>query len=157
MTVRAAVLAALAAPMLAFAPPAHADPRAKDVEALMGDYFRLWNAHDAHAVWTRIYRMDPGQPMKSEADLASQFAQLKAQGYDHSDLQSVQACLLTPATAMSVMRFSRLKAYGTPLPPKDRATLYLLRKFPEGWRITSLIGVEASARIDCASAEPVAR
>jgi ketosteroid isomerase-like protein len=146
-------LAMFAAALLALAPlAARADERARDVEALMGDYFRLWNAHDAHGVWTRAYRLDPAQQMHSEADLAASFAQLKAQGYDHSDLQSVHACLLTPQTAMAVMRFSRLKADGTPLPPKDRASVYLLRKFDDGWRITALMGMDAAARLDCASA-----
>ena len=145
-------LALIAAALLALAPPtARADERGRDVEALMGDYIRLWNAHDAHAVWTRVYRLDAAQQMHSEADLAAEFARLKAQGYDHSDLQSIHACLMTPATAMAVMRFSRLKADGTPLPPKDRASVYLLRKFDDGWRITSLMGLNASARLDCAS------
>lgn len=148
----AAILALALA--LALPPVARADERAKAVEALMADYVRLWNAHDAHAIWTGVYRMDAAQPMKSEADLAAQFAQLKAQGYDHSDITSIHACLLTPQTAMAVMRFSRLKGDGTPLPPKDRASFYLLRKFDDGWRITALMGMDASARLDCASATP---
>jgi ketosteroid isomerase-like protein len=150
---RVAVLAALALSLATLLPPAaRADERGRDVEALMGDYIALWNAHDAHAIWTRIYRMDAAQPLHSEADLAAEFAGLKAQGYDHSDMASVHACLLTPATATAVMRFSRLKTDGAPMPPKDRATLYLLRKFDDGWRITARIGMDASARLDCASA-----
>ena len=145
--------ALIAAALLAFAPfAARADERARDVEALMGDYIRLWNAHDAHAIWTRIYRLDAAQPLKSEADLAAEFAALKAQGYDHSDMASAKGCLLTPGTAMAVMRFSRLKTDGTPIPPKDRATLYILRRFDDGWRITARIGMDASARLDCTSA-----
>ena len=85
--------------------------------------------------------------------LAAEFARLRAQGYDHSDLQSAKGCLLTPKTALAVLRFSRLKADGTPMPPKDRASLYLLRKFDDGWRITALLGLSPSARIDCASAQ----
>ena len=50
-------LAALAL-TAALAPAARADERGRDVEALMGDYIRLWNAHDAHAIWDRIYRLD---------------------------------------------------------------------------------------------------
>lgn len=144
------VLAALTL-AAAVAPLAQADERGRDVEALMGDYIRLWNAHDAHAVWTRIYRLDAAQAMHSEADLAAEFARLKAQGYDHSDLASIHACLLTRQTAMAVMRFSRLKTDGTPLPPKDRASLYQLRRFDDGWRIASLTGLDASASIDCTS------
>jgi len=140
-------------PIALLPPPARADARARDVEALMADYTRLWSAKDAHAIWTTVYRLDPGQTFHSEADLAAEFARLRAQGYDHSDLQSAKGCLLTPKTALAVLRFSRLKADGTPMPPKDRASLYLLRKFDDGWRITALLGLSPSARIDCASAQ----
>ena len=54
--------------------------------------------------------------------------------------------------ALVEFRFSRLKADGTPLPPKDRATLYFVRKFPDGWRITQLIGIDATANVSCTSA-----
>ena len=149
---RAALIAALAAPLLALAPAAaRADERGRDVEALMADYTRLWSAKDAHAIWTRLYRLDAGQMFHSEADLAAEFARLTAQGYDHSDLQSVHACLLTPKAALAVLRFSRLKADGTVLPPKDRASAYLLRRFDDGWRITALLPFNTSTRLDCAS------
>jgi len=117
----------LAASMLVLPPSARADERGRDVEALMADYTALWSAKDAHAIWSRIYRLDAGQNFHSEADLAAEFARLTAQGYDHSDLQTVRACLLTPKAALAVLRFSRLKADGTVLPPKDRASAYLLR------------------------------
>jgi hypothetical protein len=132
-------------------PSARADERARDVEGLMADYTRLWSAKDAHAIWDRIYRLDSGQGFKSEADLAAEFARLTAEGYDHSDLQSVHACLLTPKAALAVLRFSRLKADGTALPPKDRASAYLLRRFDDGWRITAMLPFRASTRLDCAS------
>src|SRR5579862_9836661 len=136
---RAALLAALAAPLLALAAPAaRADERGRDVEAMMADYTRLWSAKDAHAIWTRLYRLDPGQTFHSEADLAAEFARLTAQGYDHSDLQSVNACLLTSKTALAVLRFNRLKADGTFL-AKDVASAYILRRFDDGWRITALL------------------
>jgi len=143
------LLAALSiAALLAF--PARADERSRDLEALIRDYIVAWNAHDAHAIWTRFYRLDAAQPTHSEADLAQEFARLVAQGYDHSDLQSVQACRLTPQTAIAILRFSRLKTDGSPMPPKDRASLYTLRRFDDGWRVTGQ-GMDAAARIDCAS------
>ncbi len=147
------VVVALAVLTLVVAPPrvASADERARDIETLMADYTRLWSAKDAHAIWGRIYRLDPGQTFHSEADLTAEFARLTSQGYDHSDLQSVRACLLTPKAALAVMRFSRLKSDGTPLPPKDRASAYLLRRFDDGWRITALLPFSPSTRLDCAS------
>jgi hypothetical protein len=153
LAARAAVLgAALATPFLA--PAAGADARGGEVEAIIREYIALWNAHDAHAIWTRVYRLDAAQGMKSEADLAAGFSRLKADGYDHSDLQSVHACLLTSQVAMALLRFSRLKTDGSPMPPKDRLSIYMLRRFDDGWRVTGMTVADASARIDCASAEP---
>jgi len=149
---RAILFAALCVTLAAGHPSAaRADARGRPVEALMAEYTRLWSAKDAHAIWTRIYRLDPGQPVKSEADLAAGFDKLVASGYDHSELQSAHACLLTPTFALAVLRFSRLRADGTPLPPRDRASAYLLRQFEDGWRVTQLLPLNTSARLDCAS------
>jgi len=144
------LLTAFAAAAL-LAAPARADERSRDLEALIRDYIVLWNAHDAHAIWTRVYRLDAAQGARSESDLAAEFSRLQAQGYDHSDLQSVQACRLTPQTAIAILRFSRLKTDGSPMPPRDRASLYALRKFDDGWRVTGRQGMDAAAQVDCAS------
>ncbi|HZZ67201.1 MAG TPA: hypothetical protein VFE18_03420, partial [Phenylobacterium sp.] len=64
----------------------------------------------------------------------------------------IEACVIGPDQAMAEMRFSRLKADGTPLPPKDRASLYFLRRFPDGWRIVRIMGFSATAKIACKSA-----
>jgi hypothetical protein len=144
-------LIALAA-ALAVGIPAHADERGKVVEQVMDEYLRLWNAHDAQAVATRIYRMDG--PMGTPAGLQASFDQLKAQGYDHSTKISVQGCLLSDTTGLAQLRFTRWKTDGTPLGPKERVSLYLLKKFPEGWRITQLIGgMDYSADLSCKSAK----
>ncbi len=131
---------------------ARADERGAEVKAVMEQYLSLWNAHDAAAINARIYRLDPPNPMASEAGIAAEFARLKAQGYDHSTNAGIEACVVGPDQALAEMRFSRLKADGTALPPKDRATLYVLRRFPDGWRIVRLIGMSASAKISCKSA-----
>ena len=144
------VLIALVASMLAVQ-TARSDERGREVEAFMEEYLRLWNAHDAAAIIDHVYRMDPGNPMGDRAGLEAEFARLKAQGYDHSTKTSIEACLIAKDRALAEFRFSRLKAEGTPLPPKERATLYLLRRFPDGWRITQLIGFDASADLSCRS------
>ena len=131
---------------------ARADERGAEVKAVMEQYLSLWNAHDAAAINARIYRLDPPNPMASEAGIAAEFARLKAQGYDHSTNAGIEACVVGPDQALAELRFSRLKADGTALPPKDRATLYVLRRFPDGWRIVRLIGMSASAKISCKSA-----
>lgn len=131
---------------------ARADARGAEVKAFMEQYLSLWNAHDAAAINARIYRLDPPNPMSSEAGIAAEFARLKAQGYDHSTNAGIEACVVGPDQALAEMRFSRLKTDGTALPPKDRATLYVLRRFPDGWRIVRLIGMSASAKVSCKSA-----
>jgi len=142
----------LAALVLAAALPARADERGAEVKAVMEEYLRLWNAHDAVAIIARIYRFDAPNPMGDLAGLSAEFARLKAQGYDHSTNAGIEACIVGPDQALAEMRFSRLKADGTPLPPKDRATLYQLRRFPDGWRIVRLIPMSATAKVACTSA-----
>ena len=137
----------IAAPL----PAARADERARDVETLMADYTRMWSAKDAHSIWTRLYRLDPGQPFRSEEDLSNEFKRLIAFGYDHTDLQSVSACLFTPKAALAVLRFRRVKGDGTPLNSRDQAMAYFLRQFDDGWRITALLPFSPSARLECAS------
>ena len=132
--------------------PAHADEQGREVKAVMENYLRLWNAHDAAAITSQVYRFEAPNPMGDQAGLAAEFARLKAQGYDHSVSAGIEACVIGPDQAIVEFRFSRLKADGTPLPPKDRATLYLLRHFADGWRITRLIPLSATAKVSCKSA-----
>ena len=89
--------------------------------------------------------------MGTQAGLQAEFDRLKAEGYDHSENISIKACLVTEAQALVEFRFSRLKADGTPLPPKARASLYMVRKFPDGWRINRLMGMNPTARLNCTS------
>lgn len=142
----------LAALILVAAAPVRADERGAEVKAVMEQYISLWNAHDAAAITARVYRFDAPNPMGDLAGLEAEFARLKAQGYDHSVITGIEACVIARDQAMAELRFSRLKADGAPLPPKDRASLYLLRRFPDGWRITRLIGLSASAKVSCKSA-----
>jgi ketosteroid isomerase-like protein len=136
---------------LACAAPVRADERGKEVEAFMASYLKLWNAHDAKAITEQIYRFDGPNPMGTKAGLQAEFDRLKAQGYDHSENISIKACLVTPAQALVEFRFSRLKADGSALPPRERASLYMARKFPDGWRINQLIGMDPTAHLTCTS------
>jgi hypothetical protein len=131
--------------------PARADERGREVEAFMRGYLTLWNAHDAKAITERIYRFDGTNPMGTQAGLQAEFDRLKAQGYDHSDLISLNACMITPTQSVVEFRFSRLKTDGTALPPTERASLYFVRKFPDGWRINQLMGMNPSAHVTCTS------
>ncbi|CAN0408160.1 unnamed protein product [Phaeothamnion confervicola] len=140
-----------AAAVLALAHPAHADPKGREVEAVMDEYLRLWNAHDAAAIAERIYRLPAGSRMGTREGLQASFDQLKAQGYDHSTKTALEGCLIGKDDGLVEFRFTRWKIDGTPLGPKERATLYRLRRFPDGWRIVELIGMDPKAKVSCKS------
>ena len=131
--------------------PAFADERGREVEAFLREYTRLWNAGDAATITDKVYRFDIPGATSTKAGLEAEFARLKSQGYDHSEIRSVEGCLLTADRAMVEMRYTRLKTDGTAMPPAERAGLYMLRKFPEGWRITQLIGMGAGSDLACKS------
>lgn len=120
------------------------------VEQFMWDYTKAWNRHDSAAIARDFYRTGPTTEEQA-ASLERGFEGLRAQGYHHSDIFEVKACLTGEDTAWAGMKFSRLKADGEPLPPKDRASSYTLRKFADGWRITKVGagGVSADQPLAC--------
>lgn len=146
-----AACAALA--LTAVTPPVHADEAGREPQALMEDYFRLWNLHDAKTIVAKYYRLDGSNPISTEAGLSASFAQLKSQGYDHSALASMETCLLSPSLAMTIMRYTRLKTDGTFMPPQKRVSMYRLRKFPDGWRVIDMQAMSDSVQITCKSAK----
>lgn len=107
-----------------------------EIEAKMKEYITVWNTHDVSQVLAKIYRM-PETAMGTPAGLQKNFDDLKAQGYDHSVLHGVRGCLITPETGLGEMRFTRLKTDGSFMPPEMRTSVYQLKKFPDGWRVTS--------------------
>lgn len=147
---------AAAAAVLLSTLPAYADERAKDVEDLMREYVKLWNAGDADAITSRIYRLDTRGPTSTPDGLKATFATMKAQGYSHSNLHSVEGCLLSPNLALAEMRYTRMKTDGTPF-AANLATLYKLRKTPDGWRIAELITMDRTVAFDCKSMTPAAK
>ena len=107
------------------------------VEQFMWNYTKAWNKHDAITIGRDFYRTGPSIE-EQQASLERSFEGLRAQGYHHSDIFEVKACMTGRDTAWAGMKFSRLKADGEPLPPKDRASSYTLSKFADGWRITKV-------------------
>jgi hypothetical protein len=141
----------LTAAFLAFAliaAPAFADDKA-DMEAFMAKYLDLWNAHDAAAITADFYRLEGNHPWSTKAGMQAEFDRLKSQGYDKSDIQSVTGCKLSEDTGQVELRYVRLKTDGSFMPPKDRASIYRLRKFADGWRVTGFSGLPASDKMDC--------
>jgi hypothetical protein len=138
--------ALLAAALLAA--PAHADAK-EDLEAVMAAYLERWNAHDAEAITTTYYRLDGAHPWSTEDGMKAEFERLKAQGYDRSDVSGIRGCALGEDTGQVELRYVRLKADGSFMPPKDRASIYMLRKFADGWRITGFRGMPADQTMEC--------
>lgn len=125
-----------------------AQAKAPEAEALIREYTALWNKGDAAAISSRIYKFDnAANPMQSQAGLQKNFDDLKARGYDHSDIHAVDSCLAAPDLALVEMKFSRMKTDGSYL-AKDMTTIYTVRKRPEGWRIAAMGGVP---KLDCST------
>ena len=141
-------LGALVAAFACAAAPALADDR-EDMERFMSDYLVLWNAHDAAAIVDHFYRLDGDHPWRTTAGLTAEFDRLKAQGYDKSDIHGITGCVLTPDTGQVELRFTRLTTDGGFMPPKDRTSLYRLRKFEDGWRVTGMSALPAGERMTC--------
>lgn len=118
------------------------------VEQLMWDYTKAWNRHDSATIARDFYRTGPSLEEQT-ASLERGFENLRAQGYKQSAIHEVKACIAGEDTAWAGMKFSRLNATGEPLPPKDRASSYTLKKFTDGWRITSLGGAAADQPLAC--------
>ena len=141
------VIVALTLGACASAPPPAPE---KAVEQFMWDYTKAWNRHDSQTIGRDFYRTGPSVA-EQQASLERGFENLRGQGYHHSDIFEVKACMTGADTAWAGMKFSRLKADGEPLPPKDRASSYTLSKFADGWRITKVGagGVSADQPLVC--------
>lgn len=143
----ALALALLILPACASAP---APSPQQAVEQHMWDYTKAWNRHDSETIARDFYRTGPTLEERT-ASLERGFENLRAQGYHHSDIHEVKACMTGADTAWAGMKFSRLKQNGEPLPPTIRASSYTLAKLPEGWRITKVGagGVSADQPLAC--------
>ena len=128
-----------------------ADERAKDVVTFMEEYLRLWNAGDAAAITSKIYRFDSPNAFGTQEGLQSEFARLKADGYSHSDKINIEACWISATQALVDLRYTRLKTDGTAMPPKERSTLYFVKKTTDGLRINNLIPMNPTTHWSCSS------
>ena len=98
---------------------------------------------------------DSGSPGTATADASTPDASVAndasgaADASGGSDARASSDGASGAETAWAGMKFSRLKKDGEALPPKDRASSYTLKKFPDGWRITKV----GAGTLTCA-AEP---
>jgi len=133
---------------LALAAPAFADDKA-EMEAFMAAYLERWNAHDADTITANFYRFDAEHRWSTAAGLKAEFDRLKSEGYDKSDILGIVGCAVGPNAGQVELRFIRRTTDGGFMPPKDRTSIYTVRKFADGWRVTSLRGLPAGERMSC--------
>jgi hypothetical protein len=145
--------ALLALQACAGVPTAPSLPPEAAVEQHMWDYTKAWNRHDAATIARDFYRTGPSVA-EQQANLERGFESLRGQGYHHSDIHEVKACMTGAETAWAAMKFSRLKQNGEPLPPTIRASSYTLAKFADGWRITKVGAGGVSAEVPLACPAP---
>lgn len=105
----------------------------------MADYYRCWNAKDAEALASRIYRLGPSGRLHTAADFKTLLAELVADGWDYSTLKDVEVFPWGDDGVWLVRGlFNRFAADGALLQPADRVTGYVVTEFPDGPRITDL-------------------
>jgi len=140
----------LAAVIIAAVAPARADHRA-DMEKFMADDLERWNAHDASAITKRFYRLDGNHPWSTEAGMRAEFNRLESQGYTVSDIHAIVGCSLGADIGQVELNFTRRTRDGGFMPPKDRTSLYKLRKFEDGWRVTGMSTLPPGTHMECPS------
>jgi hypothetical protein len=140
----------LAAVIIAAVAPARADHRA-DMEKFMADDLERWNAHDASAITKQFYRLDGNHPWSTEAGMRAEFNRLESQGYTVSDIHGIVGCSLGADIGQVELNFTRRTRDGGFMPPKDRTSLYKLRKFEDGWRVTGMSTLPPGTHMECPS------
>lgn len=128
---------------------AHAQDLKGEMEYFMSEYLRAWNAHDAAKIIKDFYHLDPSHRWSTVQGLQTEFDRLKAEGYDRSEVHGITGCVITADTGQVELRFTRLKTDGAFMPPKDRVSVYQVRRFEEGWRATSMAGLPEGASMQC--------
>jgi hypothetical protein len=140
---------ALLVPLLV-APPVRAQEGNREPEQFLRAYTEAWAAKDPALLSGRFYRFeDPNARMATQAGVAAEFARLAQAGYERSEIASIEGCKNSTDSALGLIRFTRLLRDGRPMPPKDRATIYSLRKFADGWRITAMGPFSPSDEFGC--------
>ena len=64
----------------------------------MWNYTATWNKHDSATIARDFYRMGAGVPEQTES-LEKGFVNLRTQGYHHSDIHEIKACITGGDTA----------------------------------------------------------
>ena len=146
---RRSSLVVAAALALGLAGPGLAQDGKAVIEAVMTEYLKLWNNHDAAAITSHIYRLPETHPWRTRAGLEKEFANLRAQGYSHSTNDGIRGCITGPDTGQVELRFTRLKTDGTFMPPEKRLSIYRFKKFPDGWKVVGMGAGDVAKGMEC--------
>ena len=144
------VVALLAAACATSAPKPNAQA---EIRTYMEGFFRTWNAHDAAGIAKNYYRMGPSVEEQT-ASTGKMFSDLAAQGFAKTDFHDMKICPGTSDAAKAVvgLKFTRLKSDGSAMAPGERGIIFDLKKFDDGWRMTKLVGGDASLQLSCPAA-----
>lgn len=115
---------------------------AAEVEAHIRGYIETWNAGDIASVWANFYRLDTSSRLKSQADVQAIFDGMVAEGYDHTDVNRVETSRIGPDHYLARVRFTRFTTDGSVMAPGERGGDYQVRRFPDGWRITTVLATD---------------
>lgn len=111
------------------------DDEAQAIAAMLADYYALWNARDAAAVWERVYRLDKGARIRTLADLTAVLDALVAEGWGHSTLDSLTLSRRGGGYVAHVI-YTRWTTGGEAMQPAGRPCDYAIARFGDGLRIT---------------------
>jgi hypothetical protein len=146
-----AVAAVLA---LGLAAPGLAQDGKAMIEAVMTEYLKLWNNHDAAAITSHVYRLPETHPWRTREGLEKEFARLRSEGYSHSTNDGIKGCITGPDTGQVELRFTRLKTDGGFMPPEKRLSIYRLQKFPDGWKVVGMSAGDVKTGMPCPAVQP---
>jgi ketosteroid isomerase-like protein len=132
-----------------------------DVRALLESYIALFNSGDSARIAEDIYAA-PVQSIGPNGQLAATttdeiedrfelvLEEIRGRGWTHSIINGMDVCIVREDVAFVKMDFSRIRSDGTPIPPADRVSLYVVHQSNDlGWRIVANYGYDASAEITC--------
>lgn len=120
-----------------------------DIRAAYEHYFQIFMAGDAATIADTIW-ITPGWaafgtniPLPDvqavETLYTDVFAQLVAEGWDHSVALQTKVQLLNPRAALLESSFMRIDTEGSVMPPLSRHAQYLYLKVDGSWRIAALM------------------
>jgi len=127
-----------------------------EVNEALQNYARLLTKSDVKGVVDTVFAHPTASitpkgivlvtPEQHTANYTKIFADLAKTQFDHTDIK-VSVCVMTPTLAIASGTFRRVNKDGSTL--LEGPLAYLVAKMPEGWRLATLLGVQAGKTVSC--------